>query len=107
MLLLCVIVQILVVIGAESKSKKSGEHLSYPAQVSSASALRVSSNELTNAFAPPGSSTSRSVGKMTAGGAIGNKYRYRIDPSATTAAPFVPLAEVGNFCFPPSTVYMR
>jgi hypothetical protein len=79
---------------AESKTKKSGEHLSYPAQLSSASAPKVSSNELSNAFAPPGSSTSRSVGKMTAGGAIGNKYRFRIDPSATTAAPFVPLTEV-------------
>jgi hypothetical protein len=78
---------------AESKGKASGAHLSYPTPTPTG-ATKVLSTDLTRAFAPPSSSAGRSVGRLTAGGAISNKYRFRIDPSAATAPPFVPLSQV-------------
>lgn len=54
----------------------------------------VNESSLSRAFARPDPSAHRSVGTLTAGGAISGKFRYRIDPSCVTAAPFVPLNEV-------------
>lgn len=74
--------------------KTSGVHMSYPAPLPGDAAPRVSCAELTRAFAPPPGGAHRGPGRLAAGGPLSNKYRYRIDPIAATAAPFVPLPEV-------------